>query len=498
MDIINYTDNIKQISKEQFETLYSISKRLNSAHYETALITETLDLIVKVLNAERGLFAKYNPKENNFVIIAARNIEKEDINDLSSFSSGILQKVIEKKRPILYHDVQNDPNVSQFLSIQIHNIKSILGVPVLNTDELWGIILVDSRMNRKEFTDENLLFLDFISNMVSLSLDKITEIEQLQDQNLILRNSIESSRKIPELIGESVAMKKLADLIYKVSQTDATVLLLGESGTGKDIAARAIHTLSKRNNKPYLAQFCGSIPDTLLESELFGYKKGAFTGANNDKKGLFEVADKGTFFLDEIADVSLSLQTKLLRVLQNREILRVGDTQPIKVDVRVIAATNKDLKQMVREGSFREDLLYRLNVFPIKLPPLRERKGDIPLLTKYFIDKYASSEIKITPAALQSLEEYHWPGNVRQLENVIQRALILRENDKLLPEHIVIEEDIHKEEINFSGTLKDFEKKLLLQRLTEYDNNKTQTAKSLGVSVRWIQLKLKEFEESTN
>ncbi len=181
-------------------------------------------------------------------------------------------------------------------------------------------------------------------------------------------------------------MKNLAALIHKVAKTDATVLLLGDSGTGKEIVARAIHNLSSRLNKPYLAQFCGSIPDTLLESELFGYKRGAFTGANSDKKGLFEVANNGTFFLDEIADISVALQAKLLRVLQNKEIIRLGDTQVIKVDVRVITATNKDLKELDQlQGKFREDLFYRLNVFPIKLPPLRERRGDIPLLTSILL-----------------------------------------------------------------------------------------------------------------
>ncbi len=491
---INTSENIekiKLIGKEQFETLYQISRTLNSAVYEDALISDTLDLIINVLQAERGLFVKYDSETSNFSIIAARNIQRESIEDLSEFSSGILQRVIETKQPSLYHDVQNDPLVSQFESIQIHNIKSVLGVPIIRNDSVWGVILVDSRMNRKEFTEENLIFLDFFSNLVSLALDKIIRYEELQDENLILRNQLQATKQIPELIGQSDAMEKLAVLIHKVARTDATVLLLGESGTGKELVARAIHTLSNRSDKPYLAQFCGSIPDTLLESELFGYKKGAFTGANSDKKGLFEVATNGTFFLDEIADISLALQAKLLRVLQNREIMRLGDTQVIKVDVRVIAATNKDLKQLVKDQQFREDLFYRLNVFPIKVPPLRERRGDIPLLVKHFIKKFSDKNIHVSFSAMRMLEEYTWPGNVRQLENVLQRALILCEGDKLLPEHIVIEED--NEDVSFTGTLKEFEKMLLLKRLKEYDGNRTITAKSLGVSVRWVQLKLKEM-----
>jgi len=490
------TENIEQIriiSKEQYDTLYLISRALNSATHTDKLIRETLDLVIKVVNAERGLFVKYDDQKNNFNIISARNVQKENIQDLSQFSSGILQKVIERKEPCLYHDVQSDPNISQFQSVRLHNIKSVLGVPIMRNSGIWGVILVDSRMNRKEFTEENLTFLDFFSNLVSLALDKIIQLEELQEENLILRNQIQSEKRISELIGESPAMEKLALLIHKVARTDATVLLLGESGTGKELVANAIHRLSNRNDKPYLAQFCGSIPDTLLESELFGYKKGAFTGAFADKKGLFEVAHSGTFFLDEIADISLALQAKLLRVLQNKEIMRLGDTKVIEIDARVIAATNKDLRQLVKENKFREDLFYRLNVFPIKIPPLRERIGDIPLLSNHFIKKFSGGKMHIDPKSMKILESYSWPGNVRQLENVLHRALILCDGDRLLPEHIVIEEDT--DEINFTGTLREFERVILNKRLKMFQGNRTSTAKSLGVSVRWVQLKLKEMNE---
>ena len=484
---------IKLITKEQYQTLYKVSKILNSAVYESTLVKSILDLVIKVINAERGLVVKYDEENNNFAIIAARNVQQETISDLSEFSSGVLQKVIDNKEPCLYHDVQNDPNVSQFVSLQLYNIKSIIGVPIIRNDKIWGVILADSRANRKEFTDENLLFLDFFSNIVSPALDKIIQLSELQDENLILKNQIESSKIIPELIGNSPVMKNLAALIHKVAKTNATVLLLGESGTGKEIVANAIHNLSSRVNRPYLAQFCGSIPDTLLESELFGYKKGAFTGATSDKKGLFEVANSGSFFLDEIADISIALQAKLLRVLQNKEIIKIGDTHAKKVDVRIITATNKDLKELVNDGKFREDLFYRLNVFPINLPPLKERRGDIPLLTKYFINKYSEKDIQISSQALKELELYHWPGNVRQLENIIQRALILCDSNKIQPEHIVIEDG--SDGVNFNGTLKEFEKVLLKRRLNEFEGNRTLTAKSLGVSVRWVQLKLKEMDE---
>jgi len=494
MAISDEIKKIKSITREQFELLYNISRRLNSLEYEEGLIEETLDLVINVVNAERGLFAKYDSSKKDFEIIAARNLKKESIQDLSSFSSGILQKVVENKKPFLYHDVQSDPALSQFDSVQIHKIKSVLGVPIIKDGNVWGVILVDSQINRKEFTEENLIFLDFFSNLVSLALDKILNLQKLEKENLYLKNQLQSTQKIPEIIGESPAIKKLFQLIHKVAATDATVLISGESGTGKELVARSIHNLSQRKDKPYIAQFCGSIPDTLLESELFGYKRGAFTGATSDKKGLFEVADGGTFFLDEIADISPALQAKLLRVLQNKEIIRLGDTKPIKIDVRIIAATNKDLKQLVQENKFREDLFYRLNVFPIEIPPLRERRSDIPILVRHFIKKYSDREISITPQALKKLESFYWPGNVRQLENVIQRALILCDSNQLTPDHIIIEEEDSL--LDFKGTLEDFEKLLLLKRLKEYDGNRTQTAKSLGVSVRWVQMKLKEINSN--
>ena len=490
-------DKIKTLEKEQLDELYKITKMLNSITLESALFEESLDIVIKVLNAERALFVKYEPVKEKFSIVAARNFYQENIDDLSNFSSGILKKVVELKKPFLYHDVQNAPDISDFKSVIIHNIKSVVGVPIISEDSVEGVILADSQKYRKEFTEDNLLFLDFLSNLISLALDKIKRFEEVSDENRILKSQINSFSRINEIIGNSNAIKELTKLIHKVAKTDATVLILGESGTGKELVARAIHNLSTRNKKPMLAQFCGSIPDTLLESELFGFKKGAFTGANADKKGLFEVANNGTFFLDEIADISLALQAKLLRVLQSKEIIRIGDTQPINIDVRIITATNKDLKQLVKEEKFREDLFYRLNVFPIFIPPLREREGDITLLTEYFAKKYFSREVKIKTESIRKLEGYSWPGNVRQLENVIQRASILCDEDVLLPEHIIIEDEDNNN-VDFRGTLAEFEKMLLLKRLKELKWNGTHTAKSLDVSVRWVQMKLKEMGHDTD
>jgi Nif-specific regulatory protein len=489
----NNISHLKNLSKDEFESLYEFTEIINSATHQDSLAEDAIDIVIKIINAERGLFVKYDAVNDSFSIITARKISNENITDLHEFSSGILQKVIKEKKPLLYHDVMSDPHLSQFESVQIQRIKSVIGVPIIRDEKVWGIIIADSQLDRREFTEENLFFLSFFSNLVSLALDRIIKLEELEKENRILINRLQTTEHIPEMIGDSSATRILTHLIHKVAQTDATVLIIGESGTGKEIAAKAIHQLSRRKDKPFLAQFCGSIPDNLLESELFGYKKGAFTGAGTDKQGLLEAADAGTFFLDEIADISTALQAKLLRVLENREIIRLGDTKVKKIDVRIVAATNKDLQALVKEGIFREDLFYRLNVFPIRIPPLRERKSDIPLLTSHFIKQIGKKEMVIDPAAIKKLENYYWPGNIRQLINVIQRALILCDTNKIFAEHIILEEEQNME--NFQGTLQEFEMLLLKKRLEEFDGNRTLTAKSLDVSVRWVQLKLKEMDE---
>jgi len=488
-------NELKSLSKNQYEALFNLSQTLNSISNEDTLIQNVIDILIEVTNAERGLFAGYNDNSFDFSIVAARNINKENITDLSSFSSGVLQQVVNKNKPVLYHDVQSNPKLTQFESVQLHNIKSILGVPIYKNDKIWGVILVDSQKDRKEFTDKNLLFLQFFSNLASVSFNKVFEIEQLLDENIRLKHELESVINLPDMVGNSKPMKELSRTIKKVANSEATVLILGESGTGKDLVAKAIHKLSSRKDEPYLAQFCGSIPDSLLESELFGYAKGAFTGANKDKKGLFEVANKGTFFLDEVADISSALQAKLLRVIENKEIIRLGDTSVKKVDVRILTATNKNLKKLVEEGKFREDLYYRLNVFPIKVPSLRERKDDISLLVNKFFEQAGKKDTKIQTSAIRLLESYSWPGNVRQLNNVISRALILADKNVIAKDHIYLEDN--DKDLESSRTLKELEKKILLERLKEFYDNKTHTAKSLGVSVRWIQKKIKEIENES-
>jgi transcriptional regulator with PAS, ATPase and Fis domain len=310
----------------------------------------------------------------------------------------------------------------------------------------------------------------------------------------MLREQLAESQAVPELIGQSEAMRRVKEQIETVAPVDTTVLIEGESGTGKELVARAIHRLSPRRYNPMIVVHCGALTETLIESELFGHEKGAFTGAQYRKKGKFEAAMGGTIFLDEIADISLKTQTDLLRVLQEREIVRVGGTQPIKVDFRVIAATNRNLAELVKEGRFRSDLYYRLNVFTIHLPPLRERHGDVPLLAQYFLEKFSRQmNRKFTGfdrAAMEALVSYHWPGNVRELENVIERAVVVGREPLIRASDLAI---VRSAETPEDLTLEAVERKHILRVLEDFGWNQTQAAKALGIDRVTLYHKIRRY-----
>ncbi|HTZ31449.1 MAG TPA: sigma-54 dependent transcriptional regulator [Methylomirabilota bacterium] len=315
-----------------------------------------------------------------------------------------------------------------------------------------------------------------------------------QEENARLRETVASVVRPQEIVGQSVAMVRVFEAIQTVGPTDATVLITGESGTGKELCARAIHAASPRHYNPLVVIHCGALTETLLESELFGHEKGAFTGAQYRKKGSFEVADGGTVFLDEIGDISLKTQTDLLRVLQEREITRVGSTHPIHVDFRCIAATNKNVQQLVDEGKFRPDLFYRLNVFQIELPPLRDRKGDIPILVEHFIRKFSASMNKkitrVSPAAMALLDRYQWPGNVRELENAIERAMVVAQEPEIREEDFVLRLPISEPA---ARKLEDIEKAHILAVLQECKGNQTLAAEVLDIDRVTLHNKLKKY-----
>jgi DNA-binding NtrC family response regulator len=318
--------------------------------------------------------------------------------------------------------------------------------------------------------------------------------QRTQQENVRLRETVASVVRPQEIAGQSAAMVRVFEAVQTVGPTDATVLITGESGTGKELCARAIHAASPRHYNPLVVIHCGALTETLLESELFGHEKGAFTGAQYRKKGSFEVADGGTVFLDEIGDISLKTQTDLLRVLQEREITRVGSPYPIHVDFRCIAATNKNVRQLVDEGHFRPDLFYRLNVFQIHLPPLRDRKGDIPILVDHFIHKFAASMNKrinrVHPAAMALLDKYQWPGNVRELENAIERAMVVAQEPELREEDFALRLPVSEPS---TRTLEDVERAHILAVLQECKWNQTLAAEVLDIDRVTLHNKLKKY-----
>ncbi len=324
---------------------------------------------------------------------------------------------------------------------------------------------------------------------------KALEHRRIQQENLRLRETLEETQAV-ELVGQTPAMQKVVEMIRTVASTDTTVLIHGESGTGKDLGARAIHNLSPRRFMPLVVLHCGALTETLLESELFGHEKGAFTGAQYRKKGKFEIAEGGTVFLDEISDVSLKTQTDLLRVLQEKEIQRVGGTQTFKVDFRAVAATNKDLDALVKEGTFRPDLYYRLNVFPIHVPPLRERKADIALLVDHFIKKYARAMNKrftaVSRPGLEVLMGYDWPGNVRELENAIERAMVIGREPEIQASDFPLQLTAAPQ-AEPGLTLEDVERAHILQVLEACDWNQTRAAKVLKIDRVTLYNKIKKY-----
>ena len=333
-------------------------------------------------------------------------------------------------------------------------------------------------------------------DQLTMMLKRIVEHQQLITENILLRKRLTEQYEYEDIIGRSEAMQEVFSMIKAVTDTNATVLITGETGTGKELVARAIHSNSSQRYGPFVATSCGALPETLLESELFGYEKGAFTGADRTKKGRFELANEGTLFLDEVGDISMKTQIRLLRVLQEKSFSRLGGTEQIKVDVRLVSATNRDLVAAIEEGSFRSDLYYRLNVVSIQLPPLRERIDDVPLLAAHFINKYNVEFNKkfdrVDRKAMDLMMDYHWPGNVRELENVIERALVIDQGPQMMVKHLPfcnIESPLTEE----PRSLQEVEKSHIEKMLQRNDWNIAKTARLLNIDRSTLHKKIKKF-----
>jgi len=450
-------------------------------------------------------------EETRFVPMLARAREGTKSDEPIMMSRAVLRKVLKDRAAVMAANAVEDLGSSE--SIMAAKIKSTIGVPLWRGEKILGVIECDNRASSGIFKERDLDLLLLLASQAALAIDNATLFRDLQmaedklrGENRYLKGK-QSGFRFDNIIGEAPSMKKIFSQLEKVIDTRATVCIYGETGTGKELIANAIHHQGKRSERMFVAQNCAALPENLLESELFGHKKGSFTGADHDKKGLFEIADKGTLFLDEIAEMTLTLQAKLLRVLQEGEVRPVGANKAKVVDVRIICATNKSLQKETESGRFREDLFYRLMVFPITLPPLRERRQDIPLLTQHFLNRYTTEMHKtvsgLSQEAINQLSGYTWPGNIRELENEVQRLVIqVDEGDIVEPEHLSPRirqvESLVERIAPPKGTLKEMvehvERWLLTRALKEHGNNKTQTAVTLGITREGLHKKLAKFK----
>jgi two-component system response regulator AtoC len=428
--------------------------------------------------------------------------EKYDIETASNGEEG-LQKVADSS----FDQILCDIRMPQMDGLEFLKEVQKMGInTAIIMMSAYGT--VDTAIEAMKLGAYDYISKPFKPDEIILTLKKAEERERLRRENEFLRKEIKKEFSFENIVSKNEKMQKIFEVIKKVAQYKSTILITGESGTGKELVARALHYNSDRSQNPFIPVNCGAIPENLLESELFGHEKGAFTDAIRTKKGLFEEADDGTLFLDEIGELPLQLQVKLLRVLQDGEIRRVGDSKPIQIDVRIIAATVKDLIKEVNEGRFRDDLFYRLNVFPIHIPPLRERKEDIPLLVTHFIKKYGLSLNKnvlgINPKALETLMNYRWFGNVRELENTIERAMVLADESNIELENLPIEIREFKEKVELASLVgeehsikkasKILEINLIQKALKKTRGNHTQAARLLEISHRALLYKIKEYE----
>jgi Nif-specific regulatory protein len=482
---------------EQLQALYDIAQVLNTISDIDSLLERIMDIAIQTVNAERGfLVLTDEANEHELSVRTARNISPESALSTDDISHSIVLGAIESQQGVLTIDAQTDPRFAGAGSVIFNQIHAVMSVPFMLRGRNVGAIYLDSKKHREGFTNESLTFLKAFSNLCAIAIENARLMGSLRDENYQLRTEVQRTYQFKEIIGNSQKMQDIFNLLNKIINSDISVLLEGESGTGKELVARALHYNGARRDKPFIAQFCGNLSETLLESELFGHKRGAFTGAVSDKKGLIEIADGGSFFLDEVSDIPPSIQAKLLRVLQDGEFRRVGDTDVRKVDVRIISATNKSLSKEVENGNFREDLYYRINVITVRMPALRERDGDLPLLVRHFLAKHSKdadgNAKRILPEAMRIIERYHWPGNVRELENAIERAIVLAGERDITPDELIIPRV--SKMMTGAKSLKDHEREFVLKTLEDFSGNKTKTATALGVSLRWLHYKLAEWK----
>jgi transcriptional regulator with GAF, ATPase, and Fis domain len=466
-------------------SLLKIATGIGGIRDQESLQWQLLGFIFDVVPAERGAVLLCDHPEE-FTSTAAWDRVRGPGHPVR-VSRSVVERVLRDRVGLVASDVSGSEALGQFKTLSELKVSSLLCVPLVVAGSAIGAIYLDSNSPTVEFDENHLQVMAAVAGIASLAFDNVRRWQQLRQENQELRAEIDLEHN---MIGGSPGMRKVFEFIRRVAPTDSTVLIQGESGTGKELVAHAIHRNSSRGDRPFVAINCAAIAETLLESELFGHEKGAFTGAASRKRGKVEVAEGGTLFLDEVGELAPALQAKLLRVLQEREFERLGGTRPIKLDIRLIAASNRSLPEAVKAGTFRNDLYYRLNVVTLTMPALRERREDISLLANHFVAK-ASRKCKmrvksLSPETLACLMNYDWPGNVRELENALERALVLGSTDSILPDDLpeaVLESasTAPASSDKYHGAIKDARKQLILEALQQANGNYIEAAKALGM-----------------
>jgi len=491
-----YDETAAAVEPEKAETselpglrkLYEFSQRLMEIKTLQGLIEALMDSVIEVTHADKGFLILIEDGVPRVAV--ARNLSQQNLPDgVRHLSDSILQRVMTTRRPIIVSDALHDEHFKTSASVMNLKLCSVMCAPLVAQGQLLGLLYVGNDNVVNLFEESSLDVLSIFAGQASLILQNTLLLDSLKTDFDALKQQLDVSR-FGEIIGSCPSMRDVFRTVEKVASTDISVLITGETGTGKELIARAIHQRSARASGPFVVVNCGAIPENLIESELFGHVRGAFTGAVATRPGKFQLADNGTLFLDEVGELPLPLQVKLLRALQEKVVMKVGDTKADHVDIRIVAATNRDLEAEMKKGAFREDLFYRLNVIHVHLPPLRERGDDVLVLAKYLLAKYAEeygSKVKgFTPNALIAIRKHEWPGNVRQLENRIKKALVMCDKTLIGVEDLDMLPEAAASITTLAQACEDFKRRYILEVLERNNGNRTKTAQDLGVDPRTI------------
>ncbi|MEP0843874.1 MAG: sigma 54-interacting transcriptional regulator [Phycisphaerae bacterium] len=491
----------ERLPNRTLSALIEASAAINSSLDLQSTLQAIAETARDVMSAEASSVLLYDRDRRKLIFKAATGNRAEQLlGEAFDAEVGIAGRVLRTGQPALVDDVNQDQSFFRGIDDKSHfTTRGMVAAPLVHKGRAIGVVEVINRVGQERFSAEDLDLLRIFANLAASGASNAQDHEQLKMEYRGLRSTLDARIHI---VGSSPALRNVLDLCARVAGSNATVLLLGETGTGKEVLSRHIHANSPRAERPFVAINCAALPETLLESELFGHEKGSFTGAVAQKIGRFELAHGGTLFLDEIGDISHSTQIKLLRVLQEREFVRVGGTKTVACDVRIIAATNRDLTKAMKDGSFREDLYYRLNVFPIRTPPLRERREDIPLLVEHFVRLSAAQLNVPVPAvsdeAVALLTSYQWPGNIRELQNIVERAVLLSDGQTIgptqLPREIAGDSGGPAAPEGGGSGLWGYEKALIIKALKDAGWNQTKAAKALGISRDNLRYRLKKYD----